>query len=66
MTGKITGLVQDRGFGFIMGEDGTEYFFHMNAVRDAQFYEFAVDDPVTFEAVKTPKGFRADAVRLVR
>ena len=30
--GTIKRIVADRGFGFIAGADGTEYFFHRNSI----------------------------------
>jgi len=30
--GTIKRVVHERGFGFITGEDGTEYFFHRSAL----------------------------------
>jgi CspA family cold shock protein len=29
----------DKGFGFIRGEDGQEYFVHRSAVRDGSVFE---------------------------
>jgi len=31
--GTIKRLVMDRGFGFLSGEDGKEYFFHRSSVE---------------------------------
>jgi cold shock CspA family protein/ribosome-associated translation inhibitor RaiA len=35
--GVVTKLFQDKGYGFIATEDGTEVYFHRNAVQDAVF-----------------------------
>ena len=32
--GTIKKIVADRGFGFISGEDGKEYFFHRSAIAN--------------------------------
>ena len=32
MTGKISRVVAERGFGLITGEDGQDYFFHRRAL----------------------------------
>ena len=61
-TGTIKRLVADRGFGFIAGEDGTEYFFHRNAVAD--FDGLRGGEAVTFEIESGPKGPRANQVRI--
>ena len=39
MKGTITRLVADKGFGFIKGEDGVDYFMHRSAVQGGQFEE---------------------------
>ena len=61
-TGTIKRLVSDRGFGFIAGTDGTEYFFHRNSVEN--FDALRGDESVTFEVEDSPKGPRANQVRL--
>ncbi len=32
LNGKIKRIVAERGFGFITGEDGTDYFFHRSGL----------------------------------
>jgi cold shock CspA family protein len=32
MTGKITRVMEGKGFGFISGEDGQDYFFHRSVL----------------------------------
>jgi CspA family cold shock protein len=66
MTGKIARVVQDKGFGFISGDDGQDYFFHRSAVQDAEFDHLTAGTRVSFEASHGPKGLRAEAVRVVR
>ena len=61
-TGTIKRIVADRGFGFIAGADGTEYFFHRNSVEN--FDALRGDETVTFEVEDSPKGPRANQVRL--
>ena len=39
MTGKISRLLIEKGFGFITGEDGQDYFMHRSAVRDGSVFE---------------------------
>ena len=39
MNGTISRVISDKGFGFIQGEDGQEYFMHRSAVRDASVFE---------------------------
>jgi cold shock protein len=63
MTGTVR-KVMDRGFGFIAGSDGTEYFFHQSACRDVQLFELREGQAVTFEKGQGAKGPRAENVRL--
>jgi cold shock CspA family protein/ribosome-associated translation inhibitor RaiA len=37
--GVVTKLFPDEGYGFIATDDGTEVFFHKNAIRDINFEE---------------------------
>jgi cold shock protein len=63
-TGTVNKLVTERGFGFISGDDGKEYFFHRSGVEDAGGFEsLAGGEKVTFEIEPSPKGPRASRVR---
>ena len=61
-TGTIKRIVADRGFGFIAGEDGNEYFFHRNSVEN--FDALRGDESVTFEVEDSAKGPRANQVKV--
>ena len=37
MNGTIKRLVSDKGFGFILADDGNEYFFHNSACTGTRF-----------------------------
>jgi CspA family cold shock protein len=65
MNGKVKRTVVDRGFGFITGEDKTEYFFHFSAVRAGDFKLMKPGDSVTFEPSQGQKGPRAENIRLL-
>ena len=60
--GTIKKIVPDRGFGFISGEDGKEYFFHRSAI--ANFDALRGGERVSFEVEPSPKGPRAGRVRV--
>jgi cold shock CspA family protein len=63
MTGKILRVMGDKGFGFLLGADGTEYFFHRSAFKDNQdFNEVHVGDTVEFTPTTPAKGPRAEEV----
>lgn len=34
MRGRIKRFIEDKGFGFITGEDGQDYFFHISQFKD--------------------------------
>jgi CspA family cold shock protein len=63
-TGTVKRLISDRGFGFIAGEDGKEYFFHRDAVEEPLAFEsLAAGEKVEFDVTSGPKGPRAARVR---
>jgi len=62
--GTIKKIVSERGFGFIAGSDGSEYFFHRDCVED--FDSLRGGESVTFNVESSPKGPRAGQVRVTR
>lgn len=63
MTGKIKKVTVDRGFGFITGEDGVDYFFHQSELRGGLvFAQLQEGERVSFEARQGEKGPRASDV----
>jgi CspA family cold shock protein len=62
MTGTIRTLVTDKGFGFIKGEDGVDYFFHRSALVGVKFDELTQGRAVQFEPGEGSKGPRAEDV----
>ena len=66
MIGKVIRTLQDKGFGFIMGDDKREYFFHRSAVRGAHFEEMQTGVAVEFRAEeKVGKGPRAEDIHVL-
>ena len=63
-SGTIKRLVLDRGFGFIWDDGNGEYFFHRSAVRLGTFEGLREGQAVTFEIGHSPKGARAEDVRV--
>jgi CspA family cold shock protein len=61
MNGTIKRLVSEKGFGFVAGQDGREYFFHQSACQS--FESLREGQSVTFDAGQGPKGPRAENVR---
>ena len=63
--GTIKKLVSDRGFGFIAADDGKEYFFHRDGVDGlSTFDSLTTGEKVTFDIEPSPKGPRANRVRV--
>ena len=62
MIGTIKKLTPEKGFGFIKGDNGVEYFFHSSALRNARFNGLVVGQEVTFEDAEGTKGPRAEDV----
>jgi len=60
--GTIKKIVSERGFGFIAGSDGEEYFFHRDGVDN--FDSLRGGETVTFNVESSPKGPRASQVRV--
>ena len=59
MTGKISRVVAERGFGFITGEDGQDYFFHRRAF-DRDLDPLVQGLQVTFSVSRGPEGASGD------
>ena len=61
--GTIKRVASDRGFGFITGDDGKEYFFHRSGLDSSlDFDRLTGGEAVTFEVESGPKGPRAGRV----
>jgi len=57
-------VVPERGFGFITGEDGQEYFFHRTGLISSLSIETLTSHQrVSFEVESTDKGPRASQIR---
>jgi len=65
-TGTIKKIVADRGFGFITGEDGKDYFFHRDALdATIDFDRLVGGEHVQFDPQPNPRGPRAVDIRLI-
>jgi len=61
MNGTVKFFNVSKGFGFITGEDGKDYFVHMSGLKaDVTIKE---GDKVTFEIVQGDKGPKAEQVQ---
>lgn len=62
MQGTVKNINKEKGFGFILGEDGKEYFFHRSALKNVGFDAVERGQDVTFEDTEGSKGLRAEDV----
>lgn len=64
-SGTTKKVVSDRGFGFIEGSGGKEHFFHRSGMDASVNFDMLVGgEKVTFDVAPSPKGPRAQRVRL--
>jgi len=57
MKGTVKFFNQMKGFGFIAGEDGKEYFVHQTGLQEG--VRLSDNDPVTFDVEQGDKGPKA-------
>jgi CspA family cold shock protein len=63
MTGTIKRLHSEKGFGFLLGDDNVEYFFHRSAVqKPTTFEELNEKQKVIFNPTDGTKGPRAEKI----
>lgn len=63
MLGRVIKYVEERGFGFIVGEDGDRYFFHITNTNEPLEIGYGVY--VDFEYDQNEKGWYAYDISLV-
>ena len=64
MKGSVKWFNAKRGYGFISGEDGSEYFVHYSGIKKEGFQTLKPDTPVPFD-VKLAEDGKASAVDVV-
>lgn len=58
MTGFVKFFLGDKGYGFISGDDGKDYYFHINDIQDRN-EKIEEGSHLTFDSKVTPKGYSA-------
>jgi CspA family cold shock protein len=61
--GKVKWFNEQKGFGFIEQDTGTDVFVHYSAIQGAGFKTLAEGDEVEFDVTQGPKGPKAENVR---
>ena len=62
MQGKVKWFNDKKGFGFISGEDGNDYFSHFSKIEKDGFKSVNEGEEVMFEVEEGPKGPQATNV----
>lgn len=65
MNGTVKYFNEQRGYGFIAGENGIDYFIHIHDILNADKKYPEIGQPVCFETEKGEKGYKALAARLL-
>ena len=64
--GKVKWFHNQKGYGFLKAEDGTEFFVHYSGINSTEkFKSLAEDENVVFDVIDTEKGRQAINVTVV-
>jgi ribosomal subunit interface protein len=61
-SGKIARVFTDRGYGFILTDEGEEVYFHQNALHELDFASLPLGLPVELEIERGERGPQASRV----
>ncbi|WP_278575456.1 cold-shock protein, partial [Fusobacterium ulcerans] len=61
--GTVKWFNQDKGFGFITGEDGKEVFAHYSQIQKDGFKTLAENEEVVYEVTQGQKGPQASNIK---
>jgi CspA family cold shock protein len=61
--GTVKWFKDDKGYGFIAGEDGVEVFVHFSAIQAEGFKSLSEGQKVTYDVQQGQKGLQAVNVR---
>ena len=65
LKGKVKWFNAEKGFGFIVGEDGKDIFVHFSTINQEGYKALADGDTVTYELKSTERGPQAANVSKV-
>ncbi|MBI4279003.1 MAG: cold-shock protein [Armatimonadetes bacterium] len=63
-TGKVKWFNPDKGYGFITGDDGKDYFVHHSEIQVQGFRSLSEGQTVEFDPERGDKGPKAVRVRI--
>ncbi len=63
--GKIKWFNNEKGYGFIEGENGEDIFVHYSAIKQEGYKTLSEDQIVEYELLETEKGLQAINVKEV-
>lgn len=63
--GTVKWFNDEKGFGFIAGNNGQDYFVHWSDIVSTGFKKLTEEQEVDFEPVNTSRGWKAANVCLV-
>jgi CspA family cold shock protein len=65
MNGKVKWFNSTKGYGFIQGDNGSDYFVHYTSIENNKgFRELEEGQAVTFEVTEGKRGLQATKVTL--
>lgn len=65
MKGTVKWFNEEKGFGFITGEDGKDVFAHFSEIQKDGFKKLTEGESVTFEVTTGPKGLVATNIKSI-
>lgn len=64
MKGTVKWFNQEKGFGFITGEDGKDVFAHFSQIQKEGFKTLNENEEVTFDIIEGQKGPQAANIKV--
>lgn len=65
MKGTVKKFDKEKGYGFITGEDGKDYFFHYSVLVMDDFKTAEKGENVEFDVQESERGLRANNVKKI-
>ena len=66
MKGTVKWFNEEKGFGFITGEDGKDVFVHFSQIKKDGFKKLVEGEEVTFDVVQGERGPQASNIVTVK